>query len=107
MTENMGKIRMDDAKLEAVSGGAGAGAEIIDVVIRDLHGRDRVIPVSSGATVYDLKVMWARMEAGDNFEIYTVRMRFIYKGREMDNSRTLASYEIQSGAMIHLIFEGR
>lgn len=107
MTENMGKIRMDDAKLEAVSGGAGAGAEIIDVVIRDLHGRDRVIPVSSGATVYDLKVMWARMEAGDDFEVYTKSMRFIYKGKVMDNSRTLASYEIQSGDMVYLIFEGR
>lgn len=107
MTENMGKIRMDDAKLEAVSGGAGAGAEIIDVVIRDLQGRDRVCSVSSGATVFDLKMKWVRMETGNDLEGYTVRMRFIYKGREMDNSRTLASYEIPSGTMIHLIFEGR
>ena len=91
--------KIDDEILAEVNGGAGDSAGTIDILIRDLHGREYHYTLNpETTTVYDLKLMWT----GE--ELHVPLVRLIYKAKEMDDSRTLASYEIPNGATIHLIF---
>ena len=100
MLDNNGnsKIKINDESLAAVSGGTGECAGNINISIRDLHGRVYYFTVSPDMTVYDLKLMWT----GE--ELHVPFVRLIYKAKELDNSRTLASYDITDGTLIHLIF---
>lgn len=91
--------RIDDEILAEVNGGAVDSEGTIDILIRDLHGREYHYTLNpETTTVYDLKLMWT----GE--ELHVPFVRLIYKAKEMDDSRTLASYEIPNGATIHLIF---
>ena len=100
--DNKEKTDMDELnemQLAEVTGGAGVGEGTIAILIRDLHGREYHYTVNPETiTVYDLKLMWT----GE--ELHVPLVRLIYRAKEMEDSRTLASYGISNGDTIHLIF---
>lgn len=104
-TLNKKLAELTNEELEQVAGSAGAGEGTIDITIRDLSGRDSYFTVSPVTTIYRLKWLWNGGTAVD--ETYVPYTRLIYMGKEMDNSRTVASYNIPSGTKIHVIFKIR
>lgn len=60
------------------------------------------VKINPSKTVYELKKMISKLCYRDPQEI-----RLIYCGAEMNDSRTVQSYEIQKASFIHMVFIGK
>jgi hypothetical protein len=63
-------------------------------------GKITSFEVESSDTIDSLKVKYQDKEG-------PIPLRFIFKGKELEGHRTLADYNIQSGAVLHALLGGR
>ena len=76
--------------------------EVINVVLIPLTNTSFNVSISPNALIYDLKCSVAY-----NQGVVADQFRLIFKGKHLDDSRTLKDYHVVDGSQIHLILRLR
>ena len=74
----------------------------MQIFIRTLIGKKIPYTIESGWSTLRIKELLQEKEGIDQEQI-----RLIYGGKQMEDSRTIDSYEIQAGSTIHMILQLR
>ncbi len=75
--------------------------EVLSITVQTLTGKSiRLINILSSDTIYDVKTMIRNLEG-----IPQKLQRLVFNGRYLENARTLSDYNIQNGAIVHLVLK--
>lgn len=72
------------------------------IFLQSLTGRSRTQMICSSFTVIDLKLLIQDMDG-----IPVQHSRLVYAGHSLDNNKTMADYNIQSGSTVHIVLTFR
>ena len=68
------------------------------IVVKTLTGRKRNIEVSDTTTIEEIK---KKLQAKEGITVEQIRL--IFAGKQMANERTIGSYDVEAGNMLHMV----
>ena len=77
-------------------------AQSLTLLIKDLQGRTRVVHVPAGASVEEAKGAIQRAGGAP-----VQQQRLIWRGKQLEDYKTLAEYDVPNEAVIHLVLRLR
>lgn len=81
---------------------AEGGGGTFQVFIKSLNGKTRTVDVQQTTTVAELKVQIQEKEG-----IAPNEQRLIYAGKNLDDTRTMADYNLSADSTLHLVLRVR
>jgi hypothetical protein len=96
--EKIKKIIVGIIALAAVLGAAPAFADSMQIYVKTLQGKTIPIEAADTSTIGAVKLLVQEQEG-----IPADQQRLLYGGKQLEDARTLAYYEIEQEGVIHLL----